>query len=82
MKTYSYHNDAGHGWIEVKRSELEALGIADQISSYSYQEGDGVYLEEDCDAAKFELALGHKIKTVDVWEGDNSPIREFQRYQA
>jgi hypothetical protein len=42
---YRYIQDPGHGWIEVPRAELNALGIARQISLYSYQLGDWVYLE-------------------------------------
>jgi hypothetical protein len=47
-KTYTYREDPGHGWIEVKRSELKALGIEKEISSFSYQKKDSVSLEENC----------------------------------
>ena len=57
-KTYTYFTDPGHGWLRVKKSELDALGIANQISPYSYMRGDHAYLEEDCDMAKFMKAKG------------------------
>lgn len=55
-RTYLYFMDPGHGWLKVKRSELLELGIANQISTYSYQLGEWVYLEEDCDLEKFAEA--------------------------
>lgn len=57
-KTYTYFTDPGHGWLRVKRAELNDLGIANKISPYSYMRGDYVYLEEDCDMAKFMKAKG------------------------
>lgn len=46
---YTFHHDPGHSWLEVPRHELHQLGIDHTISHYSYQNGDFVYLEEDCD---------------------------------
>lgn len=57
VKVYKYYQDAGHGWLAVKRSELVELGIANKITSYSYQRGKTVYLEEDCDMTTFVNAL-------------------------
>jgi hypothetical protein len=48
-----YYTDPGHGWIAVKRSLLADWGILNQVSTYSYQRGGTVYLEEDCDAGLF-----------------------------
>jgi hypothetical protein len=53
MKKYRFHSDAGHGWLQVKKSDLVAFGIDGQISGFSYQHLDNVYLEEDCDASTF-----------------------------
>lgn len=50
---YDFISDPGHGWLKVKRSELVRLGIDQQITGCSYQRGDDVYLEEDCDAELF-----------------------------
>lgn len=45
--------DAGHGWLKVKKTVIEALGISEKISGCSYQRGNFVYLEEDYDAYNF-----------------------------
>ena len=63
METYCLFSDAGHGWLKVKRAELKRMGIADKITSYSYQKGDDVYLEEDCDASRFLEAYKKKNGT-------------------
>ena len=60
MKKYDFYSDPGHGWLKVKRKELEELGIANKITEYSYQRGDFVYLEEDADASIFIEALEKK----------------------
>jgi len=59
-KIYRFIEDPGHGWIEVPVSELEALGIADKITPYSYLSSDGklAYLEEDSDLSTFARAKG------------------------
>jgi len=82
MTTYTFHNDPGHGWLEVGRDELAMLHIDDQISSYSYQTGDKVYLEEDCDASVFINALenlGVKFTFTSVTSNNDSPIRMMRR---
>lgn len=58
MRKYDFYSDSMHGWLKVERRELVELGIENQISGYSYQKGDCVYLEEDGDASKF----------MDAWE--------------
>jgi hypothetical protein len=76
--------DPGHGWLEVKYSELKDLGIEDKISSYSYIKGDAVYLEEDCDAAVYLDAMkakGKEIEFIELNEPDNySKIRDYKSY--
>ncbi len=57
QSTFHFYNDPGHGWMAVKRSCLKELGIARSISTYSYQRGDMVYLEEDSDYSIFLAAL-------------------------
>lgn len=82
--------DGGHSWFSVKRSLLKALNIEKEISSCSYQKGDSVYLEEDCDAAIFFKAY---LKASDLsWEmikaafdvkdsyKDSSPVRNYAHY--
>jgi hypothetical protein len=86
MQTFYFYTDPGHGWLEVPRALLQELGIAEKISAYSYQRGETVFLEEDCDYFHFYQAMknaGKDYKTVDV----NEPMREsfvrsLARYQA
>ena len=80
----SYFTDPGHGWVSVKIDTLKNLGIADQISHYSYMRGKSAYLEEDCD-------LGLLLRTLDeqgiAFRFDErttdkmSRIRNYDRYK-
>ncbi len=81
--TYRFIEDPAHGWLEVPRAELDALGIAHKISRYSYQRDDLVYLEEDCDFAIFDTAkavLGQPVKYIDLYQ-ENTFVRNLPRYQ-
>jgi hypothetical protein len=43
-----------------------------------------VYLEEDCDATRFEQAAkskGFEVTHESIYDGDNSPIRRKARYK-
>jgi len=60
--TFTYHQDPGHGWLEVSPAALSDLGLSVfDFSSYSYVGPAGgeypnplrYYLEEDCDMSKF-----------------------------
>ena len=86
MKTYIWAHDAGHEWLAVKQNELNNLGIAHKITSYSYMKGGTVYLEGDCDAAVFIDAytakFGHAPKTKQGKYWDRQPCRSFARYVA
>lgn len=80
-----FHSDAGHGWLAVKRELLNLLGIADKVTSYSYQRGQSVYLEEDCDASLLIKALdarcvAHTI--VNIKPKNRSPIRSYASYKS
>ena len=57
MNTFTMHTDPGHGWLEVPRGLLDTLGIAGDISAYSYINGTTAYLEEDCDFSLFVQAM-------------------------
>jgi hypothetical protein len=81
-KTYIFHEDPGHGWLAVKRHELEAFGIVDQISEFSYENGATVYLEEDCDAPLFVEALkkaGIPFNYRCSYK-ENTPIRSYRYF--
>ncbi|MFA6182926.1 ArdC family protein [Acidithiobacillus sp.] len=87
---YTFHSDAGHGWLEVSRSDLQALGIEGEISIYSYQKGNLAFLEEDRDAHLFittlEKALGKEFTWPEISrgvdDGDDSSIRNYPHYEA
>lgn len=87
MKTQdlNFYTDPAHGWLEVKRSDLIALGIEDQISRFSYEQGARVYLEEDNDLSRYMEAAavaGWTIKTADFHNDDQSFIRLLKGYQS
>ncbi len=52
-RNLTFHNDPGHGWLEVPLADLTTLGVADDISSSSYQYETSAYLEEDVDAGVY-----------------------------
>ena len=80
-----FHQDPGHGWLCVKIAELEALGIADKITGFSYMRKQSAYLEEDTDYTTYLYALkerGIELETVNgkMFNKDH-PIRRFESYQ-
>ncbi|MBA7607034.1 hypothetical protein ES703_14186 [subsurface metagenome] len=90
MRKFDFYNDPGHAWLKVTRKELVELGIEQQISGYSYQKGDAVYLEEDSDAPKFANAWEkkHGVKFEDSIPSNNvhisdraSRIRTYQPFR-
>lgn len=81
IKVYS---DPGHGWGAVKRQLLVDLGVASKISTYSYQKGNTVYLEEDCDLPRLIEALNTKGIPLEVKEkhtDSRSPIRSYDHFK-
>ena len=52
--TFQFYSDPGHGWLRVDLASAKAVGLEpSSFSTYSYQQGHWLYLEEDCDASKF-----------------------------
>jgi hypothetical protein len=88
MKTFTIivYNDPGHAWGKVKRKVLDNLGIADKVTTYSYQYKDNVYLEEDCDlpfvCQHLLLNTNVQIKFVEKNSNRDSRIRSYERYVA
>jgi hypothetical protein len=87
MKTLdlNFYSDPSHGWLEVKRADLIALGIEDDISGFSYQKGAKVYLEEDNDMSRFmdaATAAGWTIKTAEFHNDADLFIRLYNRYES
>lgn len=77
------HSDPGHAWAEVDKTLLKELGIRSQISGYSYQKDDKVFLEEDCDLPKFIQAWEAAGNTYSFTElhKENTPIRNYPKYK-
>lgn len=77
-------NDPGHGWLKVPISLLKALEIEKDISSFSYMRGEYAYLEEDCDAFKFETAMkkiNNPFEIKDSHTNNQSKIRNYNCYK-
>lgn len=84
--TITVYNDPGHAWGKVKRKVLTSLGIERNISSYSYQLRDNVYLEEDVDLPMVCNAItggNSNVRVVFVEKTTNkdSRIRGYDSYQ-
>lgn len=79
---YQMVNDPGHGWLRVPEAELIALGIAGEITFYSYMTRDRhVWLEEDCDLSTF---LDAKLKLEKLPNGrltDESSARASKWFE-
>lgn len=74
MATFTFHTDPSHGWLEVRTSELFKVGLLpSDFSAYSYQQGNVVYLEEDCDAPMF-------IRSYEQHFGPISVVEKFNNY--
>ena len=85
MELYlNFFSDDSHGWLEVPTMHLRALGIANDISQYSYRKGDNSYLEEDCDASIFlrkAEAEGIKVRILNHPQIGRSRIRNYVPYK-
>lgn len=82
MKIFHEVRDPGHSWLKVPMKELDRLGIADDISSYSYQKGDMAYLEEDCDAGVFIQARVARMEPVKIKEFTRQRMSKIRKYDA
>jgi hypothetical protein len=77
--------DPGHGWARFPLARLVDLGIADEITPYSYVRGRYAYLEQDCDLATLVKALynrGYEVKYKTHHTDRTSKIRGYDRYQG
>ena len=81
---FTIYADPGHSWVKVPRKLLHKLNIADKITPYSYQRGEYVYLEEDCDAYTFVQAYKAQIAPVvsfkEKYTNRSSKIRSYPSY--
>ena len=83
--TIAIFEDPGHGWARFPKSRLQRLGIAEQISAYSYQNGANAFLEEDCDLGVLIGALreqGYEVRFRTHHTNRQSKIRSFETYRA
>lgn len=81
---YAFFADPGHGWLRVTLAELDRLGIAGQISHYSYQHNQFAYLEEDCDLTRFieaKTAIGELVDIDTHYGNGSSRIRSYPTYR-
>jgi hypothetical protein len=81
--TLNFYQDPGHGWARVPLQLLDDLGIAEQISSYSYMRGAYAYLEEDCDLSRLlgaAQAAGLTVKLREFHTNNQSKIRGYRPY--
>ena len=82
MTKFFHRTDPGHGWVSVPRKLIDQLGIAEDITPYSYQKGGTVYLEEDVDASTFAEAAeaaGIEVEFVTTY-AYTTPIRGYAPY--
>ena len=83
---FDFFMDPGHGWVKVPKVLLKHLGIESKISSYSYQQGEYAYLEEDCDAGEFIVAYKKKFADVPKFNervsNRSSRVRNYESYSA
>lgn len=86
MKKITIYHDPGHSWAKVPRAALHELGIAQRITPYSYQRGEHVYLEEDCDLATFLFAYREKHGGIpnftESYTNRSSKIRSYLPYRS
>ena len=82
--TFDFYSDPGHGWLKVSKAVLsEHLGARWRavFSCFSYERGEFVYLEEDCDAYRFQKemeAVGQTVKIRQRPQSNNlSRIRSY-----
>ena len=82
----TYHQDPGHGWVEVPLSLLERLNLLGKISAFSYVDADKrlAYLEEDADLSLFmHVAKDHDItpRLCELHCNSYHWIRELPRFE-
>ena len=83
-KTLLMFEDPGHAWCKVSRHDKVFQMIAKEVSYFSHQRGDSVYLEEDDDLGlycKKLKELGYEIKWKYNHTDDESRIRRYEQYR-
>lgn len=85
QKRFYYYNDPGHGWLAVKRKFAQDVMGQDftTISAYSYQRGDTIYLEEDCDMHRLLECVTRRGIYYEICHKHTnkySPIRSYDNF--
>ena len=81
--TITVYSDPSHSWGKVRREVLKNLQLDRHISSYSFQRGEYVYLEEDNDLSMLCQALyDNNTRVVFNEKSTNKPsrVRTYDRY--
>ena len=77
-RTFPVFADPGHAWVKVKKAFLEQLlgpHWRKHFTCFSYERGEHVYLEEDCDASTFDKLLRANGITPVYKSGSNAGTR-------
>ena len=84
-RAITIYHDPGHSWAKVPRKTLHDLNIAHRITPFSYQRGEHVYLEEDCDLATFLHAYREQRGGIppfrESYTNRQSKIRSYNHYR-
>jgi len=83
--TLIHYTDPGHGWLKVPKRVLAELDYLKEVSSYSYERNNHVYLEEDKDATGFLKLLESKnikYKIRGLSTNKQSKIRSYRPVAA
>jgi hypothetical protein len=78
-------SDPGHAWARFPKAKLVSLGIADKITSFSYEKGENAFLEQDCDLSTLVDTLrshGYEIKFNESHTNRQSKIRNYFSYKG
>lgn len=84
VKKLMMFEDPGHAWCRVRRAEKLFQKVAHRISGCSYQRGQYVYLEEDCDLGEYYKAIvakGYEIEWKYNPAEKTSKIRGYEAYR-
>ena len=80
---FDFHQDGGHAWLKVSKDLFNRTNLTvKHISSFSYQDNNNYYLEQDCDATMYLNNLkeqGIKYSFINIDDGDYSDIRKLNR---
>jgi hypothetical protein len=82
--SYVFHQDSGHGWLEVPAVEIRAMGLEERITPYSYLHHDMAYLEEDIDAGTFldmRKLLPKPVASQNNYMDGMCRIRDYPHYR-